>query len=229
MLRYKNSLLERILLEKGKCFESFHNLPNNSIGIDVQAELRLKGSPHLRPIRHGGMTGQASPMQKAMLNRQQQVRQRPQPMAPPAVQNVNGPASSNIVGDFGNSPNVQPTPPSQTSSPSAARSPGFALHAGMASPTSDVTSQQSPQQFQPHQRPIQPMQQGVFSGQQRSHLRNLSSGAQSHQFGRAIRPQAPTSAAPANYYPPSFQKHYDQLGKSCVLILNTRTIFPTSY
>merc|ERR1712058_207596 len=45
MLRYKNSLLERILLEKG---------------IDVQAELALKGSPNLRPHRAPPITGQAS-------------------------------------------------------------------------------------------------------------------------------------------------------------------------
>lgn len=97
MLRYKNSLLERILLEKG---------------IDVQAELALKGSPHLRPVQRPPMASQASPMQKAMLNRQQQVRQRP------------------VVA----SPIQTPTPPSQHSSPSTARSPGFALQATSHAP-----------------------------------------------------------------------------------------------
>ncbi|KAL2424686.1 hypothetical protein ABEF91_001207 [Exophiala dermatitidis] len=105
MLRYKNSLLERILLEKG---------------IDVQAELALKGSPNLRPHRPPPMTGQASPMQKAMLNRQQQARHRPA-MAPPIQ---------------------TPTPPSQHSSPSNARSPGFALQGGMASPATDISEQE---------------------------------------------------------------------------------------
>ncbi|KAK3197511.1 hypothetical protein GRF29_216g413566 [Pseudopithomyces chartarum] len=64
MLRYKNSLLERILLEKG---------------IDVQAELQAKtGSPNLGPTRQSASTT-ASPnqpplQQRAMLNRQQQNR-----------------------------------------------------------------------------------------------------------------------------------------------------------
>ncbi|RMD44853.1 hypothetical protein DV735_g332, partial [Chaetothyriales sp. CBS 134920] len=56
MLRYKNSLLERILLEKG---------------IDVQAELALKGSPHLQPSRGPSIRGQASSIQKAMMNQQE--------------------------------------------------------------------------------------------------------------------------------------------------------------
>ncbi|RMZ81268.1 hypothetical protein DV737_g2583, partial [Chaetothyriales sp. CBS 132003] len=56
MLRYKNSLLERILLEKG---------------IDVQAELALKGSPHLQPARGPSIRSQASSIQKAMMNQQE--------------------------------------------------------------------------------------------------------------------------------------------------------------
>merc|ERR1711977_769331 len=114
MLGYKNSLLERILLEKG---------------IDVQSELALKGSPHLRPTRPP-MASQASPMQKAMLNRQQ-GRQRPI-LAPPLQ---------------------TPTPPSQHSSPSTSKSPAFAIQGGIASPNSDFQSQQ-PQQ--PHQARLMP-------------------------------------------------------------------------
>ncbi|KAL1839748.1 hypothetical protein VTJ49DRAFT_1214 [Mycothermus thermophilus] len=56
MLRYKNSLLERILLEKG---------------IDVQAELRAKtGSPHLGPTPMPPQNlVQPPPIQRAILNR----------------------------------------------------------------------------------------------------------------------------------------------------------------
>ncbi|KAK3302567.1 uncharacterized protein B0T15DRAFT_562471 [Chaetomium strumarium] len=55
MLRYKNSLLERILLEKG---------------IDVQAELRAKtGSPNLGPTHVPQNLVQPPPIQRAILNR----------------------------------------------------------------------------------------------------------------------------------------------------------------
>jgi hypothetical protein len=57
MLRYKNSLLERILLEKG---------------IDVQAELRLKsGSPNPpRSKLAGSSANQSSPLQRTAASRQ---------------------------------------------------------------------------------------------------------------------------------------------------------------
>ncbi|KIV80303.1 hypothetical protein, variant 1 [Exophiala sideris] len=170
MLRYKNSLLERILLEKG---------------IDVQAELALKGSPNLRPHRVPPVTGQASPMQKAMLSRQQQARHRPA-MAPPIQ---------------------TPTPPSQNSSPSTARSPGFALQGGMTSPATDITTQQ-PQQQQPA-RSLPPAQQHAFAPQRRVQAaRTFSNQATTQPF--PPRAQAnPTMQD--NYYPASFQKHYSQL------------------
>jgi hypothetical protein len=189
MLRYKNSLLERILLEKG---------------IDVQAELALKGSPNLRPHRVPPVTGQASPMQKAMLNRQQQARHRPT-MAPP-IQTVN--PSSQVGGQrsFAGSPTVQPTPPSQQSSPSTARSPGFALQSGMTSPATDVAGHQ-PQQQQSG-RPLPPSQQHGFAHQRRVQSRQLSNPNTIHPFA----PRASSNPTlQDNYYPASFQKHYSQL------------------
>lgn len=191
MLRYKNSLLERILLEKG---------------IDVQAELALKGSPNLRPHRGPPVTGQASPMQKAMLSRQQQARNRPV-MAPP-IQTVN--SSSQIGGqrNFAGSPTAQPTPPSQQSSPSTARSPGFAMHGGMASPATDIAGPQQPQQ-QPQARPLPP-QHPSYASQPRSHARTMSHPATTQPYPPRTQP---TPTVQDNYYPASFQKHYSQLGK----------------
>ncbi|KIV80302.1 hypothetical protein PV11_07815 [Exophiala sideris] len=190
MLRYKNSLLERILLEKG---------------IDVQAELALKGSPNLRPHRVPPVTGQASPMQKAMLSRQQQARHRPA-MAPP-IQTVNPSSQNGGQRSFAGSPTVQPTPPSQNSSPSTARSPGFALQGGMTSPATDITTQQ-PQQQQPA-RSLPPAQQHAFAPQRRVQAaRTFSNQATTQPF--PPRAQAnPTMQD--NYYPASFQKHYSQL------------------
>ncbi|KIW25028.1 hypothetical protein, variant 3 [Cladophialophora immunda] len=142
MLRYKNSLLERILLEKG---------------IDVQAELALKGSPTLRPHRAPPITGQASPMQKAMLSRQQA---RPRTtMAPPTQ---------------------TPTPPSQHSSPSTARSPGFALQGGMTSPAMDMATQTPQQQLQA--RTLPPPHRSSFLAQSRHQGHPMSGPSTSQAY-----------------------------------------------
>ncbi|KIW96377.1 uncharacterized protein Z519_03446 [Cladophialophora bantiana CBS 173.52] len=186
MLRYKNSLLERILLEKG---------------IDVQAELALKGSPTLRPLRAPPITGQASPMQKAMLNRQQQTRHRPT-MAPP-IQTVNPPSHVGGTRTFAGSPTAQPTPPSQHSSPSTARSPGFALQGGMTSPATEMATQQHQQQ--PQGRTIPPPHRGSFLPQPRPQGHLLSGPTTSQAY--------PPRTQQETYYSASFQKHYTQLGK----------------
>jgi len=183
MLRYKNSLLERILLEKG---------------IDVQTELRLKDSPQTAP---GKNFGQQSPMQRAVL-RQQQAQRNPNMRVPP-IQTVNSVPQPQGQSVFSHSPAMQPTPPSQTSSPSAARSPHFTLHGGMTSPTSDLQAQH-PQQ---HQQP--PLQ------QQRDSYRQARPRIQSRTSSGIIQPQQSPAMAQQSrsFYPASFQKHYDQLGK----------------
>lgn len=175
-------------------------LANHGIGIDVQSELALKGSPHLRPTRPP-MAAQASPMQKAMLNRQQ-GRQRPI-LAPP-LQTVNQPSLTGGSRNFGNSPTVQPTPPSQHSSPATAKSPGFALQGGIASPNSDFQGQTH---AGPHRNISSGPRQQQFAHQQQ-HMRNISASTSGQP---PIRSLSQTSGG--NYYQPQFQKHYDQLGK----------------
>jgi len=109
MLRYKNSLLERILLEKG---------------IDVQAELRAKtGSPTLGPTHMPQNMVQPPPIQRALLNRHHARRSNssiapklepgivPGPLPPP-LQSPHAHAT-------GASPKNRPTPPSHTASPTA--------------------------------------------------------------------------------------------------------------
>jgi len=146
-------------------------------------------------------------MQKAMMSRQQQARHRPA-MAPP-IQTVNSSSQVGGQGSFAGSPNVQPTPPSQHSSPSAARSPGFALQGGMTSPAADMTSQ--PQQQQAGGRTLPPPQHQNYAQQRRIPGRSMSSNSNAPQ-GFPPRPQ-PNPTMQDNYYPPSFQKHYSQLGK----------------
>ncbi|KAI9794555.1 MAG: hypothetical protein M1816_004442 [Peltula sp. TS41687] len=107
MLRYKNSLLERILLEKG---------------IDIQAELNAKsGSPHAgptSPLPSAASASKPSPIQRAILNNRAHHHQ---------AQRSNG-GRITI-----HSPPAQPTPPSQLPSPISTSS-GVAPHGVLTPP-----------------------------------------------------------------------------------------------
>ncbi|KAJ9285524.1 hypothetical protein DTO021C3_6916 [Paecilomyces variotii] len=145
MLRYKNSLLERILLEKG---------------IDVQAELRLKSAaPGMAPVKPNTMVPkQPAPLDRTAIHRNSLTRQKagivPKPDLP-------GMSQQHREGAYGvQSPQLQPTPSSHVSSPSTARSPGFGL-SGAMSPTS--TEFQTQQQQQQHGRPPLLPQQRSFN------------------------------------------------------------------
>lgn len=109
MLRYKNSLLERILLEKG---------------IDVQAELRAKtGSPTLGPTHMPQNLIQPPPIQRALLNRHH-ARRTNSSIAPKLEPGVAAgpllpPLQSPHALTTGASPKNRPTPPSHGASPTA--------------------------------------------------------------------------------------------------------------
>ncbi|RFU24849.1 hypothetical protein B7463_g11479, partial [Scytalidium lignicola] len=112
MLRYKNSLLERILLEKG---------------IDVQAELRAKtGSPHLGPT-HVTQVPQPT-VQRAIMNRHHQARRSNSSIAPKI--------EPGVLPHTHQSPQSRPTPSSHASSPTA-QSPAFANQGVMTPPASE--------------------------------------------------------------------------------------------
>jgi len=99
MLRYKNSLLERILLEKG---------------IDVQAELRAKtGSPNLGPTHMPQNLVQPPPIQRALINRHHQSRRSNSSIAPKSEPGATLPPPHAVTA----SPKNRPTPPSHSNSP----------------------------------------------------------------------------------------------------------------
>lgn len=112
MLRYKNSLLERILLEKG---------------IDVQAELRAKtGSPNLGPTHMPQNMVQPPPIQRALLNRHH-ARRSNSSIAPKLEPGVTSgplppPLQSPHAHSTAASPKNRPTPPSHSASPTATTS-----------------------------------------------------------------------------------------------------------
>lgn len=102
MLRYKNSLLERILLEKG---------------IDVQAELRAKtGSPNLGPTHMPQNMVQPPSIQRAILNRHHP--RRAGSSIAPKVEPGSASLPPPILGlQSITSPKTRPTPPSHATSP----------------------------------------------------------------------------------------------------------------
>lgn len=208
MLRYKNSLLERILLEKG---------------IDVQAELQAKtGSPNLGPTRPPAPTT-ASPnqpplQQRAMLNRQQQNRRSMGGL--PKAEGVHGLPMIQPDGAIPNrSPLSQPTPGSHLPSPvaSATRSPNFVAHGTSVSPNfGSIPPQQQPPrhpQLQPQPPRSQftpllgPQRPSVITNQASSNgLPSATTGS-----GASVMTQNGTTNGPQSYFPTPYSEHMTQL------------------
>ncbi|KMP08019.1 MEAB protein [Coccidioides immitis RMSCC 2394] len=157
MLRYKNSLLERILLEKG---------------IDVQGELRLKsGSPSLPPARlPPHQPHRPSPLSQPMFNRQ-----------PTHQQSVGIAQRSAQVGvsqhegayNVHSSQTQQPTPSSHVSpSPAASVSSGYTLHGGMSPAGVEIHAQSQSHKSQFPRAPVLPQPGGFgqeYGAQAMSH------------------------------------------------------------
>lgn len=193
MLRYKNSLLERILMEKG---------------IDVQAELRLKtgNSSTVPQIKSGANTlapKQPLPLERAAMGRTSAQRRQVVGAIAPKPDHSGLPQSRDGAYNA-HSPQLQPTPSSHVSSPSTGRSPGFALQGAISPKGSDFQSQQ-----QRNRPPLLPnprdfTQQNPLGVNQ---LRPLDPFA-------AAQPVIPGGTMPSHmqpYYSAPFQKHYDQL------------------
>ncbi|KAL8691258.1 MAG: hypothetical protein Q9218_003479 [Villophora microphyllina] len=114
MLRYKNSLLERILLEKG---------------IDVQAELRSKtDTTHVTPNLPTAAASQPSPMQRAVTNRHNRTRRAG------STGGARGPKSQSSQTSVMSDQSIRshPTPPLTTSSPVKAKSSMSSLQSGFS-------------------------------------------------------------------------------------------------
>jgi hypothetical protein len=184
MLRYKNSLLERILLEKG---------------IDVQAELRAKtGSPNLGPTHMPQNMVQPPPIQRALLNRHHASRRSASSIAPKLEPGVTSLPPLNHGLQSISSPKTRPTPPSHTSSPTNTSS-GFGGQS-VASPTATEQSGMR-SNIPPTMRQLPPMQGPLAAAAARQQMLQQRAGA------------GAGSRAPAYYPTPAFQNHFEQLGK----------------
>ncbi|KAL4946166.1 hypothetical protein BDV06DRAFT_161013 [Aspergillus oleicola] len=181
MLRYKNSLLERILLEKG---------------IDVQAELRLKTGATNGPGKPSPVTTKPPSLQQAAISRSSAQRH-PSGLAPKEPFSVPGSRD----GAFGiPSPQFQATPPSHVSSPSHTKSPGYGFQGAM-SPV-DAQAQHTRSQMISHSRNISQTSPPMSVGQPEPTDPKSAMSAGMGSRG---------SRLPSAYYPSPFQKHYDQL------------------
>ncbi|KAI1337908.1 hypothetical protein F5Y15DRAFT_137899 [Xylariaceae sp. FL0016] len=194
MLRYKNSLLERILLEKG---------------IDVQAELRAKtGSPNLGPTHMPQNMVQPPPIQRAILNRHHHSRRSGSSIAPKLE-----PAMASLPPPVGlqqpmASPKSRPTPPSHAASPTNP-TPPFGGHMSASSPTSaDNTGLR---QMPPPAKSQMPPMPGMSAGA-RPMMQQTQQAQQQQPHSQHQHP-APGSRAAAFYTTPtpSFQNHFQQL------------------
>jgi len=183
MLRYKNSLLERILLEKG---------------IDVQAELRAKtGSPSLGATHMPQTMAQPPPVQRAIMNRHNQARRSASNIAPKLEPGI--PVAMHTAAHTNISPQSRQTPSSHHSSPTS-NSPGFPTHGVMTPPASDAQMhQQRLQQQIKHGLPMPSA--GTIPSPLGPPMKNQATGGAGSMGG-----------APSTYYP-AFQNHLEQLGK----------------
>jgi hypothetical protein len=210
MLRYKNSLLERVLLEKG---------------IDVQAELRAKtGSPNLGPTRPA-VSAHSSPnqpplQQRAILNRQQQRRSL---QGPPKADGTNGLPMIQPDGPIQRSPLSQPTPGSHLSSPaqSATRSPNFMPQGHSVSPNFGPVPPQQQQQQQPQPQQLRPQPprsnfNPMMAGPQRPSVITNQAPANGIQGASTVGGHAngiTQSSGPSSFYQSQYSDHMNQLGK----------------
>ncbi|KAJ5773981.1 hypothetical protein N7457_008877 [Penicillium paradoxum] len=183
MLRYKNSLLERILLEKG---------------IDVQAELRLKTGAPGAPPKANPMPPKVAPNAAGP-----RVNQR-HPAGIASKPDAFG--MSQRESAYGiPSPQFQATPTSHVSSPSHTKSPGYGFQGAM-SPVGVDSQVSGRPQLLPQPRTFSQTSPPAISMPQTepSDPKPQSRGA------GAMGPRGARVAAAA-YYPSPFQKHYDQL------------------
>ncbi|KZM24808.1 uncharacterized protein EKO05_0003454 [Ascochyta rabiei] len=203
MLRYKNSLLERVLLEKG---------------IDVQAELRAKtGSPNLGPTRPAASAhpspNQPPLQQRAILNRQQQRRSL---QGPPKADGTNGLPTIQPDGPIQRSPLSQPTPGSHLSSPaqSATRSPNFMPQGHSVSPNFGPVPphQQQPQQLRPQ--PPRSNFNPMMAGPQRPSVITNQAPVNGIPSASTVGPSAngiTQSSGSSSFYQSQYSDHMNQL------------------
>jgi hypothetical protein len=142
----------------------------------------------------------------------------------PKLETVRGPHIHRDVTYGVQSPQLQPTPPSHASSPSATKSPGYPLQGMMSPATTDIHAQPQQQQQQPPppQHTLTPYQRSQLLNQSGSYVpgptvmtpSSTADATDPSCQSRSVASNSPhnQSRVPTHYLSP-FQKHYDQLGE----------------
>ena len=150
--------------------------------------------------------GQPTPVQRALLNRQSQVRRSTSGSSSRAIRPHSSKSSSV------QSPRLQPTPPSQIVSPTATKSPIGVAKGGTLLPSVDMKAQQ-PQQ------PLPPLESRAYPQQQPSRLSiptnrsSLQGTTPSTADTSRSSEVGSTAGTQTSFYPSPFQAHIEQLGK----------------
>lgn len=192
MLRYKNSLLERILLEKG---------------IDVQAELQAKhGSPNFGPTHMPANLIQPPPISRTLLNRHHS-RRSASAIAPKVEPGFSTLPPIHAGSLSAGSPKARPTQSSHTASPTTTEGFGNAA-ASSDNVTGPMRPGMAPIGMKP---PGNPM--GQMPGPSRM-MPPLQPGM-GQQPGQAVHTGRMGNVSSAPFYQtPAYQNHLEQLGKS---------------
>ncbi|KAL8808392.1 MAG: hypothetical protein Q9200_004306 [Gallowayella weberi] len=206
MLRYKNSLLERILLEKGRLISrrDCQTFAHCDTGIDVQAELRSKTDPqHVTP--HFPLSINHQPVQRAVNSRHPRTRRAG------SSGGARGPKSqssqTSIMSDV--STRTHPTPPLATSSPVKAKSSMSSLQSGFSGGIYPSSHQPPPPPLK-NGRPSQGTS-GLHSPNMSNHLAGSTRKSNGTKRGGEVGSAA---AQLPGYYAPTFRSHIEQLGRS---------------
>lgn len=160
------------------------------------------GSPS--PLQSAPQVSRQSPVQRAIISRPQHVRR------PKAAPN-NRLHGSNEFEFSNHSPYLQPTPPSQQSSPTST-SPGVFGQGVMTPPSSDIQAQLE------HQHHLHQPQPAEFNGQPHvNHPATYPTSQPAAVMAMPTMSMAGPMSGPgtigASFYPTPFQNHIDQLGK----------------
>lgn len=188
MLRYKNSLLERILLEKG---------------IDVQAELRSKTDPqHVTPGLANPVGAHPSPMHRAVNNRHTRTRRAG------STGCGRGPKSQSSQTSMMSDQSVRthPTPPMATSSPVKAKSSMSSLQSGFSGGIYPP-----PHQAPPHPGKHRRTSQGPPSMHSPNPGGSMSNHAQKSNGMSKGGEMGNSAGTLPGYYAPTFRSHIEQL------------------
>ena len=185
----------------------------------MQAELKSKteGS-HIIPHAHPPSGApNPSPVQRAIMNRQNQTRRSNSGASSQALR----PRSSHTSST--QSPRLQPTP-SHMISPTTTRSPVGMPKGGMVPPSMDLKAQQQQQPPPPHDRSYShqaPSKISIPSAGQstlQTPTPSTADGSRSSEMGSVA------GTTQTSFYPSPFQAHIEQLGKLARPLLSMRAL-----